>query len=95
MAEGLNKIVEIDIDVNREAQTQIRVVESIPSRNRVATPGYIHDEVLQTLCEGLGAAIAIAENDGTYGKGEAMAKCIEYIQSMYVDPTTTIREIQE
>jgi hypothetical protein len=92
-AASINKIIEIDMDTDRETQVIIRQVSSV-GYDRERQPDSevdIKDHII-ILVNALGGAILKAESDGTRKPGEAMKRAIELLHDIYVDASASVTE---
>jgi len=88
----INRVIEVDIDTNRKPSILIRIVKQCPHREGIIPHEKDSRADVIVLTNGLLAAILKSEEDGTYGKGEAMKKVIENLQEGYVDASVEITD---
>ena len=88
---NINKIIEIDMDTERQPQVVIRQVASVGyAREREPdSEQNIKDDII-ILVNALGASILKAEADGTCKPGEAMKRATELLHDVYVDTSAEI-----
>ena len=90
-AANINKILEIDIDTNREIVLQMRQIAAVHyDRERQPDPSVDITDDLVILANALGACILKAEQDGIFKPGQAMKRAIEYLNEIYVDTSCQI-----
>lgn len=86
----INRVLEIDVDTNRNPLLQIRIVKTTPHREGVIPHEPDTKADLAVLTNALLCAILNSEKDGTYQTGEGMKKVIENLQEGYVDSSAEI-----
>lgn len=93
-AAGINKILEIDVDTDREPQVTVRQVAAV-GYDRERQPDVdqnVKDDIIM-LASALGLSILKAETDGTCKPGEAMKRATELLNDIYVSVTAKTIDI--
>ena len=96
MAHEINKILEIDVDTDRDEQVQILQLSGVgPQRKRRQPDGSenLLDNVV-ILINALGSTILQIEAKGLYPKGAAMRKAVQHLTEIYVDASCEITNIE-
>jgi hypothetical protein len=95
MAHEINKILEIDMDTERDGQLEIRQVSGGSGRKR--RPPDPSTDLLDNfviLVNALGATILAIEARGLAVPGAAMRKAVDQLQEVYVDASCEISQFR-
>lgn len=91
----INKILEIDLDTERDFQLRILQVTGVNRKRERQPDGKIDlNDNLCILVNALIATILEAEEKGVYEKGKGMQHAFDLLQEAYVDTSCQVREFK-
>jgi hypothetical protein len=87
----INRVIEVDVDSDRNNDVIIRVVSTTPHRDEPIPDDPNIKQDIQVLATGLIAAILYAEKTGAFESGEAMKRTIDFLNGRYADYEVEVR----
>lgn len=82
--ERINRILQVDVDTDRDNMIQVKCLATYPNRPDLDSELNFKADII-VLTQGLLAAILHAEDRGVYKKGEAMGTVIDNLNNGYID----------
>lgn len=89
---GINRILEVDVDTERNPMTLVRTVITTPHREGLVPHEPNIKEDMVVLVQGLLACILNAEQSEDFEKGAAMKRVRELLDEGYVDASCEAKE---